>query len=986
MLSFVAVILLTGSPESAFELMQVPEGFTKQLIATEPQIMDPVAFCFDDKGNILVAESFRQEQGVEDNRSSSFWLNRDIGLQSVESRLRMYQYYADQRKNGMDYYTEYEDRIRLLKDVDGDGVFETATIFADGFNDPLDGTGAGLLAMEDTVWYTCIPHLWEIQNNKQKKSLFGDGFGVRIALRGHDMHGLALGLDGRLYWSIGDRGYHVELEDGTELHSPGEGAVFRSELDGTDLEVFHHGLRNPQELAFDKYGNLFTGDNNSDSIDKARLVYCVEGGETGWRMEYQTLGGTNERGPWVQENGWDPHATERPAWILPAIDILGSGPSGLVAYPGAGLAKRYDDHFFLCDFRGGATHSNVLSFAVKPEGASFTLVDLHPFVEKVLCTDVDFGYDGKMVISDWGEGWTGNYEGRLYSVWDEQHIAEGDVSSIFATGFRGRSADELISMLSHIDRRVRIRAQYELARRKDIEALVGVLQSTNQLERIHSMWGIAMIQRDGDMNHMDSILPLLEDDDPEIRAQACRILGEAHYTKAFSKVVSLIVDPNPRVSYFATMATGYLGDAKDAIVAMLARNNDEDVYLRHAGVVALTKTQYAATMANLQTHPSRAVRLAAVLVLRRMESHFVSDFLEDSDDLVATEAARAIHDGRIQNAMHALSESLPFARTIPWQKRAISANKMKHLCDESIRVADFAADESKPAETRLLAMQSLMDWDASISRQVNRDIIEGRVIPRRHRDSVCIEDVQLQMDALFQHADGELLLETLRFANKHSMPLPKGYAEKLVLDTTLPIEIRTYALQKDPTEALLDIALQSDRWQLRSTARDVLLRQQHATAVQELLHVVKVGEVFEAQAAIQSLSSERKYEAELVGVEIRKELKLEYAEMSNEKVEDDWLTHGGNPSLGEKIVFENSRSECLRCHKIHDRGGIAGPSLDGVGTRLGVGELLGALLSPNNEVADGFGDYSAMPPMGTLLTKREIRDVVAYLKTLAVRD
>jgi mono/diheme cytochrome c family protein len=279
-----------------------------------------------------------------------------------------------------------------------------------------------------------------------------------------------------------------------------------------------------------------------------------------------------------------------------------------------------------------------------------------------------------------------------------------------------------------------------------------------------------------------------------------------------------------------------------------------------------------------------------------------------------------------------------------------------------------------------------MDWDASISRQVNRDIIEGRVIPRRHRDSVCIEDVQLQMDALFQHADGELLLETLRFANKHSMPLPKGYAEKLVLDTTLPIEIRTYALQKDPTEELLDIALQSDRWQLRSTARDVLLRQQHATAVQELLHVVKVGEVFEAQAAIQSLSSERKYEAELVGVEIRKELKLEYAEMSNEKVEDDWLTHGGNPSLGEKIVFENSRSECLRCHKIHDRGGIAGPSLDGVGTRLGVGELLGALLSPNNEVADGFGDYSAMPPMGTLLTKREIRDVVAYLKTLAVRD
>ena len=208
----------------------------------------------------------------------------------------MYEYFADQRKQGMEYYSAFEDRIRLLKDTDKDGLYESATIFADGFDAPLDGTGAGVLAMDGVVWYTNIPHVWKFNNKGEKQSLFGDVFGVRTALRGHDMHGLALGLDGRIYWSIGDRGYHIELDDGTEFHSPGEGAVFRSELDGHDLEVFHHGLRNPQELAFDKYGNLFTGDNNSDSVDKARLVYCVEGGETGWRMEYQTLAGVNERG------------------------------------------------------------------------------------------------------------------------------------------------------------------------------------------------------------------------------------------------------------------------------------------------------------------------------------------------------------------------------------------------------------------------------------------------------------------------------------------------------------------------------------------------------------------------------------------------------------------------------------------------------------------------------------------------------------------
>ncbi len=497
------LLCFSPTPEVSFEKIALPEGMTKQLIAAEPQVMDPVSFCFDEQGNILVAESFRQENAVPDNRSSPFWLEDDLQNQTLDDRLAMFEYWADQRENGMEFYTEFEERIRRLEDRDGDGVFETSTVVADGFNGVLDGTGAGLLAIDGDVWFTCIPSLWRLQdpNNDGVAEIQDEvyrGFGVRVALRGHDLHGLALGLDGRLYWSLGDRGFHIELEDGAVLHSPGEGGVFRCELDGSDLELYHHGLRNPQELAFDNFGNLFTGDNNSDAGDKARLVYCVEGGETGWRMEYQTMEGENKRGPWVQEHGWDPHAKDRPAWILPAIDTIGSGPSGLTFYPGGGLPPRYDNHFFLCDFRGSAEHSDVLSFTVKPKGAHFEMEDLHPFVENVLCTDVDFGYNGKMVISDWGEGWTGNFEGRLYSVWDEEYVSEGDVSQLFKAGFKSRTTDELLKMLSHGDRRVRLRAQFELAERKEADSLHSiVLHSTNQLARIHAMWGLAMIDRAG---------------------------------------------------------------------------------------------------------------------------------------------------------------------------------------------------------------------------------------------------------------------------------------------------------------------------------------------------------------------------------------------------------------------------------------------------------------------------------------------------------
>jgi len=322
-----------------------PEGFDVELFAAEPMLANPVVFCLDEKGRVYVIETFRQQKGVEDNRSHMSWLLDDLAALTVEDRVDFFKKHLGE---SVADYTKEDDRIRLLEDTDGDGKADTSTVYADGFNAIEDGTAAGILAREGNVYLTNIPKVYKLRDSNNdgesdEREVFADGFGVRVAFRGHDMHGLTLGPDGRLYFSIGDRGYNVTTKEGQHLHRPDTGAVFRCELDGSKLEVFAYGLRNPQELAFDDHGNLFTGDNNSDSGDKARWVYVTQGSDQGWRMYFQYL---EDRGPWNRERMWYPYkadnetARKQPAYIVPPILNISDGPSGLVYYPGVGLPER----------------------------------------------------------------------------------------------------------------------------------------------------------------------------------------------------------------------------------------------------------------------------------------------------------------------------------------------------------------------------------------------------------------------------------------------------------------------------------------------------------------------------------------------------------------------------------------------------------------------------------------------------------------------
>src|SRR5262245_370526 len=515
---------------------QVPAGLKGELWAAEPLLANPVAFCLDNRGRVFVCESFRQERGIEDNRKHGHWLDDDLAAQTVGDRLAYIQKHLGDKAQD---YTKYDDRIRLLEDGDGDGKADKATIFADRFNNIVDGTAAGVLFRDNRLYLTCIPHLWLLKDEDgdgkaEVRQSLSEGYGVRFAFRGHDMHGLTVGPDGRLYFSIGDRGLNV-MQGERHLVNPESGAVLRCELDGSNLELVATGLRNPQELAFDDFGNLFTGDNNSDSGDQARWVHVVQGGDSGWRMAYQYL---SDRGPFNREKIWRPydpvaHAVrgvpEQPAYIVPPIANFASGPSGLAFYPGTGLPEHFKNRFLLVDFRGGPANSGVRSLRVKPRGATFELADAEETIWRVLATDVAFGPDGAIYLSDWVNGWNGEGKGRIYRFTATDpavQAAAADTQKLLAEGFGQRPRDELAKLLAHGDRRVRQEAQFALVARTASAELISVArQHDSQLARLHAIWGLGQLQRRGG-DIARTILPLLDDADAEVRAQAAKIAGE----------------------------------------------------------------------------------------------------------------------------------------------------------------------------------------------------------------------------------------------------------------------------------------------------------------------------------------------------------------------------------------------------------------------------------------------------------------------------
>jgi putative heme-binding domain-containing protein len=1012
-------------PETVIKNTTLAPGLQMDTWASEPMLFNPVALAFDDRGRAFVAESFRRKSSVPDIRSYSSgernWIPSTLALTSVADRVAFLKKTfppnagmkptgkeIDHNKDGAFDWRDLEvekDRVSVLSDSTGKGRADSVSIAHSGFNTLADMIAAGVTVADDGIRVICAPKIWHIDNQGTATPIV-DGLGVHIVFSGHDAHGLKTGPDGRLYFSVGDCGANIPTKEGGRIELLSTGGVLRCWPDGSNLELVAKGLRNPDSLAFNELGDLFTGDNNADGGDKSRWIHVVPEADYGWRFHYQFVR-EPKLGVWNTEGLWTPDAGKKAPAVLPPVVLIGHGPSGVAYYPGTGLPQQYDRHFFMCDFPGG-----VRAFRINPSGASYApelpqqvLLDnsTKEMNGKIAwggmyISDVAFAPNGGLYMTEWGHGFEKTSSGRIFRI----HAPEVDQSelvretvSILGSDFKTLDAPRLTTLLAHADQRVRQKAQFAIAKREDALAILApVLKTTSEkpFARYHATWALGQIGRTNPESVRPLLLDLLNHPEAETKTQALRTLADLKTKNISREIAPLLASSEARVAFHAALALRHSPDADlvPTLLEIIRQSSTDDAHLRHARVVALAACAPSKVLSVLTLQESSAVRLAAVLALRRQAAPEIAAFLNDSDAAVRTEAARAIYDLPIDSALPKLA-ALASRSDLPKPvlQRAAAAHHHLGTQKNADALIGIAADTQLQDSTRIEALVALRSWKP----EDGRDLFLGKWWPTKGKrdDGPVRNALEARIPTLLsdpQLAVRQAAVETAAAMKSPSLP---SLIESIFSKETEVGAVKAIALRQVPSALssrlpdLLTAALAAKEPELRSEACRLLTKLKATQAISLMSSILASGDVRQRQICFANLLQMKSKEADELletqmeslvdgslpsgasldlleaaskrGTPALKELLKKYDKMR--KAGDDLAKfreclEGGDSASGRNIFREKDEAGCFRCHKHSGTGGDVGPALDELGQQHDREYILRAILYPNATFAKGY--------------------------------
>lgn len=479
--------------------VKAPAGFRVSLFAAPPQVSYPVAVSVAPDGAVYVAVD---EQGS---------LGRTPG----------------------------GGRILRCVDEDGDGKADRVNVFAK-MEHPR-----GVIAQDGKVWVMHPPLLSVFRDEdgdgtSDKQEILVSGLTTsQIDERGgdHTTNGIRMGVDGWIYIAVGDYGFHgARGKDGTTLSQRG-GGILRVRPDGTELEVFATGLRNPFAIAIDPYLNLFTRDNTNDGA--------------GWDVRVSQLIQT-------AEYGYTRTFANYPDEIMPTLGAFGQGGgTGALAL----RDDRWPEPYRGVLLTGDWGRSEVYRHDLRPAGATFRS-DQSVFLSVPRPTGMDIGSDGRLYVASWRGGEASVYVGP--QVGFLASVTPPGWSPGPTTNRKTATLAELIDGLSASNPAASFHSQREILRRgvapETTRLLAGV--ATDPARPLHGRVAalFALKQLDGVGSH-GVVRGLLGDDamrEFALRALADRRTGlDGVDTGPFLVALD---DPSARVRAQAAIGLGRLGD------------------------------------------------------------------------------------------------------------------------------------------------------------------------------------------------------------------------------------------------------------------------------------------------------------------------------------------------------------------------------------------------------------------------------------------
>ncbi len=958
-----------GDRDPALKGYRAAAGVKVEVVAREPDVINPVGMRFDAAGNL-------------------FYLDWHVGhsIQTVDSQIK----FKDGSAAPTNLWIKDVPDSMVKLSPQADGSFKRTAVAIEDLRLP-----SSLLFHDGWTYFTTRGSVI-----RRKQSTTNGPYDVQeMILQGlagfnqHQASGLSLSSDGWLYVTHGDDDTHAESADGTRATLLRNGAVWRLRPDGRGLQLFARGFRNPyRDVAFDDFGNIFHADNDNEDGSKfqgCRLLNVMEDADYGWRLK------PSVRCCWPDADRGAIYG-ERPGRMPPMIKTGRGAPAGVMVYGGSAFPAFFKGLIVYPD----VFQRNVRCYRVARDGSTFKVVEQFTLVST---TDGAFrpcqaiqGPDGAIYLCDWrmnsagpAAAWGDGQHGRIWRLsWegstlvpDAPGIAPGKLDAW--TALATDSDSVLLEHLHSTDIEMRGRAAEELIRHGEpVRAPLRKLAADAKLPPFVRASALMAVSRIWNPDVQSTTFAILKDDNLELRRIALDLIGRNLTASTANEESIRIVeaglkDPNPAPRRAAALALGHAASLlpernalRSGAVEQLAaalRSDDRSDRLLNDGILRGLERLGKAGIEPLVAAALSADADSRVFGVSELECLRIREAGAAFDRVIG--APNSLDDAqlaRILTAYRYIQVEPPIDPTIlgAWLESHVTASAATQVAAlESLAlVGEMDPDRAMPAVLRLLNSPAAPTRMAAV-----------KVIGEQHLLAAAKPLMAAAADSGRSPDERKAILGALanlrgqrRFAQVSFDPGIDGFTTELA---ALAGDASAGPVRRDAMALLAQIDFKKaesaanallDGKDVDDAAAAVAILGADAGAARRVAERFVAGKLPESLLPQVAAALQRHVERSPDLADLRaRVLKrgLVASDAQSAKRLEELVRSRGNSTKGKALFLNRAKLACVTCHRLEGVGGQVGPDLTNLYQNATAAKLIESIFEPSKEIKEGYGTF-----------------------------